>query len=204
MSNYRVSLSFVQLSDGALNDFTDGVITGLDSNPKFPTPPAPVGALTDAKTSFSEAIGNAALGGKPATALKNNAREALLALLRKDAAYVQLMAGTDLAGLLSSGFNSTSTNRSPSPLAKPVIENVDNLQSTKLMMRLKPDRNARAFEGRRRRAGGDWEPAGIYTQGRRILQEGLIPGTMYDFQFRGVGGSLGYSDWSDTVSHMAM
>ncbi|MGH7976559.1 MAG: fibronectin type III domain-containing protein [Limisphaerales bacterium] len=32
----------------------------------------------------------------------------------------------------------------------------------------------------------------------------LTPGAMYSVQVRAVGGSTGYSDWSDPVSHMAM
>ncbi len=33
---------------------------------------------------------------------------------------------------------------------------------------------------------------------------GLTPGGMYLFQVRAVGGSTGYSDWSDPVSHMSL
>lgn len=203
MPNYRVSLAFARLSDGALGDFTDGTLVGLNTNPKFPTPPVAVGAVTDLLATYSEAIGNAVLGGPPATALKNNARAALVAALRKNAAYVQTVAGTDLAGLLSSGFQAVSTNRSSAPLAKPVILNVDNFQSTKLMMGVKPDANARAFEARHKHGANGYVSAGVFTDSRRILLEDMVPGTVYDVQVRAVGGSVGYSDWSDPVSHMA-
>jgi hypothetical protein len=33
---------------------------------------------------------------------------------------------------------------------------------------------------------------------------GLTPGTTYSLQVRAVGGSTGYSDWSDAVSHMSL
>jgi len=33
---------------------------------------------------------------------------------------------------------------------------------------------------------------------------GLVPGTMYQVQVRAIGGSTGYSDWSDAVHHMCM
>lgn len=33
---------------------------------------------------------------------------------------------------------------------------------------------------------------------------GLTPGTQYQVQVRAIGGSTGYSDWSDSVSHMSM
>jgi hypothetical protein len=49
-----------------------------------------------------------------------------------------------------------------------------------------------------------WELAGIFTQARSITVDGRIPGTVYDVQARAIGGSTGYSDWSDPVSHMAM
>jgi len=33
---------------------------------------------------------------------------------------------------------------------------------------------------------------------------GLTPGTNYSLDVRAVGGSTGYSDWSDPVSHMSL
>ncbi len=49
-----------------------------------------------------------------------------------------------------------------------------------------------------------WQTAGIYTQARRIVLQTLTPGTTYNIQARAVGGTIGYSDWSDPVSHMAL
>ena len=49
-----------------------------------------------------------------------------------------------------------------------------------------------------------WQPAGVFTQARGIVLSGLTPGNTYSVQARGIGGSTGYSDWSDPVSHMAM
>ena len=138
-----------------------------------------------------------------ATAEKNEARDVLIGSLRKNAAYVQSLTDTDLPGLLSSGYKAMSTNTTSSPLPKPVVDNIDNFQSTKLMMRLKPIPNYRAIEARRKQANTDWQAAGIFTKAARIVQEDLTPGQVYEFQFRAVGGSTGYSDWSDPVSHMA-
>jgi len=53
------------------------------------------------------------------------------------------------------------------------------------------------------KSSSDWQPAGIFTQARKVVQEDLTPGTTYDFQFRAHGGSTGASDWSDPISHMA-
>ena len=42
------------------------------------------------------------------------------------------------------------------------------------------------------------------TNSRSMPLNGLTPGTQYQVQVRAIGGSTGYSDWSDTVSHMSM
>jgi hypothetical protein len=42
------------------------------------------------------------------------------------------------------------------------------------------------------------------VKARRLVLENLTPGTVHAIQVRAVGGSTGYSYWSDPVSHMAM
>ena len=49
---------------------------------------------------------------------------------------------------------------------------------------------------------GPWQPAGVYTNSRAISINGLTPGTTYMFEVRAVGGSTGYSDWSNPVTRM--
>jgi len=76
--------------------------------------------------------------------------------------------------------------------------------STQLALRLKPVNNARAYEVRLSYGPNGWHAAGVFTQARRIVLNDLTPGTTYNIQARAVGGSTGYSDWSDPVSHMAL
>jgi hypothetical protein len=204
MSTYRTSLAFARLADSPLNTFSENVITKMTNNPGFTTPLVSMAALTSAQTAFADAIVNAQNGGKQATAVKNLAREALLALLRQQSAYVQSIAGEDLPLLLSSGFEPMSTNRTQIQLPKPVIDRIDNPMSTQLGLRLQPVPTAAAYEIRVRYGTSGWEAVGVFTQARSIIIEDRIPGTVYDVQARAVGGSTGYSDWSDPVSHMAM
>jgi chitodextrinase len=49
---------------------------------------------------------------------------------------------------------------------------------------------------------GPWQTAGLFTNSRSMTVAGLVPGTTYSFQVRAVGGSTGYSDWSNPVSRM--
>jgi hypothetical protein len=203
MKNYRVSIAFAMFSDGALDELTSYIMTSMSTNPAFPAPPVTMEELAGLQTTFRDAITAAAEGGKQATAVKNAAREALLNALRRNATYVQTVASHDLAMLLSSGFDAASTNRTQAPLVKPVILRIENEASTTLTVRLSTVSNARAYEGRLSTSTGTWQPAGTFIQARRVILANLTPGSTYTLQFRAVGGSMGYSDWSDPVSHMA-
>ena len=54
------------------------------------------------------------------------------------------------------------------------------------------------------RSPGPWERHLIFTGSRSMPINGLTPGGNYQFQIRAVGGSTGYSDWSDAVSQMSL
>lgn len=203
-NNYRVNLGFAGYSDADLDEFTSGVIASLTGNAGFPTPPVALADLGALQTAFDNALAAAAQGGTQLTAAKNAARAVLVTALRKVAAYVQSIASQDVALLLSSGFQANSTARTQTPLATPNIVQIDNGMSTQLVVRLQDVNNARAYEVQVKNGTGGWLPSGIFTQARGIVVGGLTPGNTYSIQTRGIGGSTGYSDWSDPVSHMAM
>ncbi|MEI9961362.1 MAG: hypothetical protein WDM76_09635 [Limisphaerales bacterium] len=121
MAIYHIALSFAQSPDAALVEFTSGIIAGLTGNPAFPTPAVNVANLTTAQTDFTTALTAMTQGGKQATATKNDKREVLVGLLRKEAMYVQLEGSNDLPALLSSGFQVNSTSRTKLPLDTPNI-----------------------------------------------------------------------------------
>ncbi len=204
MSTYHVSLSFAQLPDSDLDEFTGAVVAGLTGNTAFPTPAVSLADLTAAQTAFEDAMTAMAQGGTQATAAKNAARQTLIGLLRKEANYVQLTGNNDLPTLLSSGFLVSSTNTAQSPLDTPSILQITNEMSTQLVVRLQGVDNARAYEMQVKNGTGGFVPAGTFVQSRRVVLTGLTPGQTYTVQARAVGGSTGYSDWSDPVSHMAM
>ena len=204
IKNYRVALDFARLPDTQLDEFTSNIVACLTGNAGFPAPSVPLADITAAQTAFEDALTAAAQGGPQLTAVKNEMRSALVLLLRKEAAYVQSIAGQNLAVLLSSGFNAASTNRSRQQLDIPAIVSITNEMSTQLTVSLQPVTNAKAYEAQVKNGTGSYLPAGTFTQARRIVLTGLTPGSTYFVQARAVGGSTGYSDWSDPVSHMAM
>ena len=112
----RVSLAFARLPDKELDNLTLGVKDALTANAAYPTPPVTLANLETARTDFEQKIAQAASGGPPDTAVKNNSRQALLGMLRQIASYVQINCNNDMATLLSSGFQAMSTNRAQTPL----------------------------------------------------------------------------------------
>jgi hypothetical protein len=209
MSQLRVLLGFASAADHSLEERATAVQMKLYGNPSYSTPPVTDTAFAAALTAFSESIATAALGGPADTADKNAKREVLIGLLRQLAGYVQANCGNDLATLLSSGFEAVSTNHASSPLLPPTIKEISNGMSGQLVVRVTPVANAKCYEVRHALIGtngapGAWQDSGLFTNSRAMAVGGLTPGGNYQFQVRAVGGSTGYSDWSDPVSHMSL
>ena len=209
-TNPRVLTSFTKATDGSLKVTAVAIHQGLTDNPSFPNPPVPLPALVAAIAAFSDALVAQEQGGTMATAVKNDQRAALIALLRKLANYVEDNCGGNLATLLSTGFTAVSTSRARTPVAVPFILNVVNGHSGQLLVKLRePIANAKCYELRYAAVGADgspgpWQNGGLNSNSRALALNGLTPGTAYIIQIRAIGGSTGYSDWSATTSHMSL
>lgn len=176
----------------------------MTGNTSFAKSPVSMADLTKLLATFDTAVSAALAGGKALTAAKQAARDELLAALQKIAGYVQIAADGDLALLLASGFTAVNSNRSAqTKLEVPLILGVENEGTTKLAVRLQSVSNANAYEVRA--INGATAPAAsmISTQARRVVLGNLTPGTTYNISARAIGGSDGFSEWSDPVSHMA-
>lgn len=221
MAQLRVLLNFAAASDHDLEETAGHVLTSLYGNPVYPAPPVPTADLQAALTAFTDAIAAQGQGGTQATAAKEQAREALILPLRRLALYVQsTIQGNPaygLAELLGSGFDAVSTNRAQHPLATPAILRIDNAGTGALTLRVGRVDNARMYEVESQTipspamvaAGlkadpGPWTSSGMFSSTRGMTVTGLMSGAMYNFRLRAVGGSTGYSDWSDPVGHMSL
>jgi hypothetical protein len=117
---------------------------------------------------------------------------------------VEITASHDLAMLLTSGYFPASTNHSQYPLDPPVIQELSNLATTKLLLRLQPVVGAKSYHVQASPDGGKtWLDGVISTQARRITVPGLTPGTTYTVRARAIGGSTGCSEWCQPMSIMA-
>lgn len=204
----RVLLGFTTAADHRLEDTAGAVIKGMTDNSAYTNPPVPLAALQTALAAFSAAIAAQEQGGTAATADKNNKREILVGILRQLAAYVQMNCGNDLAKLLSSGFEAVSASRTQHPLETPRILSLDNGTTGQLLVRVSPIANSKCYELRYATLAGStlgpWQNGGLYTNSRSMPLNNLTPGTTYQVQVRAIGGTTGYSNWSDPVSHMSM
>jgi hypothetical protein len=207
MNNNRISDKFKKLSAEQLVSMANGVIAGLTDNPSFPAPTVDLKTAQIAVDDLNAALAAQPHGGRAATADKNNKHEALLGVLRKLKHYVEDHCGNDPAVLLSSGFQPFSSVRNYAPLANPVIFSIDYGLSGELSLKITPLTRAKCYEVRLAKVDannsiGSWQPAGLFTSTKSIVIKGLSPGTTYVFQVRAVGGTTGYSDWSNPVSRM--
>jgi len=206
MPQIRVSLGFARESEHELEETAGEVIDGMTGNADFPTPPITMLELQTFLTAFTAALAAQAQGGTAATAWKDQKMEELITALRKLANYVQDKSGNDLAKMLSSGFEAVTGERTRSPLLQPEAVRVENGNSGELIMKVPPVKNAKAYEVRYSTAAAPavWVMGGLFTGARAMRVTGLTPGTMYTLQVRAIGGTTGYSDWSDPISHMSM
>ncbi|MBV9656601.1 MAG: fibronectin type III domain-containing protein [Verrucomicrobia bacterium] len=221
MALLRVSLGFASAADHVLEETAGAVLGGLYANAGvYPAPTVAKADLQSALTAFTDTIAAASQGGTQTTAARDQARGALILLLRQLALYVQTViqgnVSYGLAELLLSGFDAVSTNRTQQPLATPSITRIDNTGAGELTLRASAIPNARAYKAQYQTLPnkaiaaladdppGPWTSAGLFSSTRGLAVTGLTPGQLYNFRLKAIGGLTVESDWSDTVSHMSL
>lgn len=202
----KPSISFLTKdSDPKLVIDTESILTGMTNNPSYPASNPSLADVNTAKAEFVTALANAANGGIELTAIKNDKRVALAALLRDLAAYVQVACGGDLTVLLSSGFPIQKPQRFPiGILPAPIISLVLGALSGGLDAAATPVYGASVYNWRLSRA----DAPGVFLQTAQTTAAstsfaGLIPGVTYVVQANAVGAA-GPSDWSQPVSQMVI
>ncbi len=205
VARYRVSYSFTALSDNDLIAFIQVLIICLTGNVAFPALPVTIADFTVLLTAFQTAVTNMGKNSNPQlTALRDEAREALLDAARKNGAYVQSVALNSLSMLLSSGYQNVPAQSPSSPLDIPTILSVTNNGTTQVALRLSPVTNAKSYQIKSSTDNGKtWTLTGAYPKARSIVLTNLIPGTTYMIQAQAIGGSTGQSGWSNPVSIMS-
>ncbi len=205
----RVSLGFGNgMPDDTLITFSRSVHTQLYVAGGFTGIPVTAAVLGAAVDAFADAKAAQVNGGKAATAEKNNRRDALVALLKQLAFYVQIASENDLAMVLSSGFQAVSNNRTQVQLTKPSVLRVVPGMTGEALVTISTEQAARGCEVRVAEvdasgAPGPFRPVIASTSSRNIPVFELVPGRLYAYQGRSFGGATTFSDWSDLLVQRA-
>ena len=204
----RVSLAFARESDRQVEGAANTVLAKLFPVPAFAGPPVTKMELESANAAFTQSLAELVNGGKLATVRKNACRTTVVDSMKKLAYFVQLKCDNDMGLVLESGFSPVSTSRTRLPLPRPAIVRVENGMTGQAVLGTGANSNVRIWQAKYAHIAADgsyseWTGAPPATDSRRILVDDLVPGHMVAFRLRAVGGSTGWSDWSDTVNHRA-
>jgi hypothetical protein len=178
----------------------------MPSSQHYPSPTPTLAEVTTALNEFSEAVANAAAGGKLLTAIKNEKRSALVTQVRNLANYVQTACNGDLAILLSSGFPIQKPQREPVGVLQPPSQLTVTVGPRKGELRAVASRvpGAAVYNWKlTTEANPNVAIATVQTTAASNTFAGLTPGVTYSATVN-VVGSAGPSSWTDPVSHMAM
>ena len=205
----RVALGYSAVTDLDLAAQALAAHDGVKAHPElFPSPPD-LDALGASIQSFQTSVAAAKDGGKKAVAEKKKQRAALIKLLRPLGHYVEANSKDDPTILAASGFKAANAIRvPPQPVQQGVIVGVVNGHlSGQIIVKGKPLLKARSYVLRSSAIGADgkpgtWTEMGL-TNPLAIPFNGLTPGTNYAFQRRALG-VLGYGDWSETATRIAI
>ena len=203
----KPSISFLTKdNDAHLLTSTAGIITAMTGNPGYPTAAPPLVDVAAASQVFSTAVSNAVDGGVTLTAIKNEKRAVLVALLRQLASYVQVTANGDLAVLLSSGFPTQKTQRQPIGVL-PAPSNLTvtfGARSGELKAAAWPVPGAAIYNWQLSTAAApSMVLQSVQTTAAHNTFGDLTPGVVYNIMVN-VVGSAGPSDWSDPVPLIAV
>jgi hypothetical protein len=201
----RVLTGFTELDDGELDIEAANAVTGLTGNPSFIFTGAALTDFSNVATAYHNALGTISTGGKAATVLKNEIREALLPLFSAVAIVVNQQANGNQTALLSSGIKLASDNRQHHQQPMPINLQVTNGPNGTMVLSVKHS------------PVGDHGTVSAYTpatntvtdpntwtqktaNGHKITITGLTPGSAYYFTAAYKGSDNEALVWAPPIS----
>jgi hypothetical protein len=204
MENSKVIVDFstTKYTDARLSIKANHIIDKMDGNPHFADVQPLLAVLRQATTTYIAALAKTQSGSKEDTALKIQAREALIVLLKQIAARVQTISEGDRNIILSSGYDVNKKWSKVGPLSKPTnfrLQQGSNKGSIYLVC--DPIAGAGIYEVEY--TEGIPTPNSIWMKQsstkRKITIDGLTSGKQYTFRMAG-GGSHPSRIWSEAMS----
>lgn len=203
--NAKIATTYLTASsDAALAVAIGRIIDGMTGNATYPTPVPALAVVAAARDGFVAAV-NALNRSRAGTVRRNQARAAVIQLVRDLGLYVQHTCAGDMAKLLSSGFPAQKPKRQPGGvlLAPQNVRLRTARVPGQLLARCAVLDQAKAYQWRFASALAPtaWTQLDPVTSASITLQ-GLTRGTDYIVQVRAFG-TRGASDWSNAATLMA-
>lgn len=194
----KVLISFSKFSDSELDQHAQAVVTAMTGNGNFTTPVPALTVLSDAISSYQEAMSNAAKGDHTAVSIKDEQRTELESILRALGLYVEIQSGGETSVMLSSGFKISKTPAPVGPLPKPTGFKITQTGKGEVRMELDKVNGASAYQFEFRQATETQWSLRMSTK-TRVTQTELESGKEYIFRVVPIGAS-NIREYSDEIS----
>jgi hypothetical protein len=204
MKSSKILYDFVMFAVSFLIEFARNTVTMMTGNPSFTTPFVPLAQITSAVNDLEAKFNIALNGGKEQKAVMRLAVKALIALLRKQAAYVNLIASGVDSVILSAGFH---VAQQPMSKLLPDFIVIHGKNSGEAFAKHKSVKGAKSYVWQRASdpmPGSDsgWAYVGFTTK-CKFTDTGLIPGTKHWYRVAWITKE-GLSTWSAPMMIIAM
>lgn len=199
MKTIKVLFDFVKFTVPVLIEFGRNMVIKMTGNTFFASPFVALTQITTVINDLEVKFNAAQNGGKQQKADMRAATKALIALLRKQATYVDTVANGNESVILGSGFHTT---HQPIPARRIDFAVENNGNTGELIVRHKAVKGARTYiwqhcPEKLPEYENDWAYVGFTTR-RDFLMENLVPGSKHWFRVAWVTKE-GLSSWSDPV-----
>jgi hypothetical protein len=210
----KAVVNFRRMPPEAVLSTSTNIYTEIYNNlhftpPQAPAPPVDQATLKSANDALAAPNAAAIDGGKKAIAQKKRQKEVVVKLLVQLAHYVEANSKDDMTIFLSSGFTAVShTKKKKAPVSESIRKIEPGPNSGQMSMTLVNDPDAVSYEVRYAPAAaagnpGSWTNHPVAYIKPPTTISGLTPATTYVFQARALT-KTGYTDWSDSVTRVAM
>jgi hypothetical protein len=191
----KILVDYSRFTNADLIDKAQTVIDSLTGNTNIPTPQPTPAALQTAVDDLTSANTAANTGGKEEKVLRDQKRDALIALLKQEAVYVTMIANGDTAIMLSAGFDISKIPSPIGPLPKPAKFVVSSPQKGWLQASLEAINGAKNYQYEYKKVG-DTEWTVVPSTKRRLVLQGLESAKEYLMRVLPIGASeeRAYSD----------
>lgn len=184
------------------------IVSAMTGNPDFTTPHPTLVQVTTAADNLDTAFSDAQTARQAAmtkTSILHEKEDALEAVLRQLAAYVESVSGDDDKKILSAGFNVRSaTTSTPAPTAPAALSATEGDHEGEIDLTWDKVKSAKSYIIERSPdppSGTSWAHEGVALKSSATVS-GLASGTRYWFRVAAVMTS-GQSGWSDPATKIA-